>query len=204
MRRALALLVLAGTASSALWRLASRFPLPRRDIGRWLVDVGPADAAMSVVRVAALATATYLAVIAVLHLVVPTWSRAGHWVSTLTPPSLRAMLVTSVLATSSAGVAFAGARAAPPPPVSIALSDPAVIAATPTVPDEAAVYSVKSGDSFWSIAEVAIAAHLGRPPSVAEIGTYWRLVMSANSERLVHAGVPDLIYPGQEFVLPQP
>src|SRR5258705_8648776 len=100
-RRPLALLVLAVAASSALWKLASRFPLPRADIGRWLVDVGPADAAMSVVRVAALGAAVYLAVIALLHLLVPTWSRAGRWVSTLTPPSLRAMLVTTVLVTSS-------------------------------------------------------------------------------------------------------
>ncbi len=202
-KRPLALLVLAVAASSALWRLASRFPLPRRDLGRWLVDVGPADAAMSVVRVAALGAAMYLAVIALLHLVVPTWSRAGRWVSTLTPPSLRAMLVTTVLVTSSAGAAFAGPRAAPPPPVSIALSDPGVIAAPPTVPEEA-LYTVKAGDSFWSIAEAAISAHLGRPPSVSEIGTYWRRVVSANNERLVHAGVPDLIYPGQEFVLPKP
>jgi LysM repeat protein len=203
-RRPLALLVLAVAGGSALWRLASRFPLPDRDIGRWLVDVGPADAAMSVVRVVALGAAVYLAVIALLHLVVPTWSRAGRWVTSLTPPSLRAMLVTTVLATSSAGAAFAGA-AAPPPPVSLTLSDPAVIAAAPpTVPEEAAVYIVKSGDSFWSIAEVAMSAHLGRPASVSEIGTYWRRVMSANNERLVHAGVPDLIYPGQDFVLPKP
>ena len=207
-RRPLALLVLAVAAGSALWKLASRFPLPRHDIGRWLVEVGPADAAMSVVRVAALGAAIYLAVIALLHLVVPTWSRAGRWVATITPPSLRALLVASVLTTSSAGAAFAGVRAAPPPPVTIALSDPAVIAAViaapPTVPDEAAIYTVKPGDSFWSIAEVAIGAHLGRSPSLSEIGTYWRRIIGANSERLVHAGVPDLIYPGQEFVLPQP
>lgn len=204
MRRPLALLIFAVAAGSALWRLASRFPLPDRDLGRWLVDVGPADAAMSVVRVAALGAAGYLAVIALLHLLVPTWSRAGRWVAILTPPSLRAMLVTTVLATSSAGAAFAGATAAPPPPVSIALSDPAVIVAAPPIVPEEALYTVKPGDSFWSIAEVAITAHLGRPPSLAEIGTYWHRVISANNERLVHAGVPDLIYPGQEFVLPQP
>jgi nucleoid-associated protein YgaU len=37
-----------------------------------------------------------------------------------------------------------------------------------------------------------------------EIGTYWRRVVSANSDRLVHAGVPDLIFPGQALVLPEP
>ena len=76
MRRPLALLVIAVAAGSALWRLASRFPLPRRDIGRWLVEVGPADAAMSVLRAAALGAALYLTVIALLHLLVPTTSRA--------------------------------------------------------------------------------------------------------------------------------
>ena len=107
-RRPLALLVIAVAAGSALWRLASRFPLPRRDIGRWLVEVGPADAAMSVLRAAALGAALYLTVIALLHLLVPTTSRAARWITSLTLPSLRAVLVTTVLATSGTGAAFAG------------------------------------------------------------------------------------------------
>jgi hypothetical protein len=200
-RRPLALLAIAVAASSTLSRLASRFPLPRRDVGRWLVEVGPADAAISVLRAAALGAAGYLTVIALLHLLVPTWSRAGRWVPRLTLPSLRAMLVTTVLATSSTGAAFAGTRAMPPPPVSIALADLAVV--TPPS-DPAALYTVKLGDSFWSIAEVAITAHLGRSPSIAETGSYWRRLVSANSDRLVHTGVPDLIFPGQAFVLPEP
>ena len=85
--------------------------------------------------------------------------------------------------------------------MTIALADVAVVA----VPsDPVALYTVKSGDSFWSIAEVAITTHLGRPPSIAETGTYWRRLVSANGDRLVHAGVPDLIFPGQTFVLPEP
>jgi nucleoid-associated protein YgaU len=132
---------------------------------------------------------------------VPTSSRARRWITSLTLPSLRALLVTTVLATSSSGAAFAGTGVVPPPPVSIALADLAVVA----VPsDPAALYTVKSGDSFWSIAEIAITAHLGRPPSTAEVGSYWRRLMNANGNRLVHAGVPDLIFPGQTFVLPEP
>ena len=204
-RRPLGLLMIAVAAGAALGRLAERFPLPRRDIGRWLVEVGPADAAMSVIRAVALGATVYLAVIALLHLLVPTWSRARRWVSRVTLPSLRAFLVTTTLATSSAGAAFAGTGAVPPPPVSIALSDPVAVAApsAPTTPD-APLYTVQPGDCFWSIAEVAITAHLGRPPSLTELGSYWRRVVSANSERLVHPGVPDLIFPGQALLLPEP
>ena len=204
MRRPLALLAIAASAGSALWRLASRFPLPRRDIGRWLVEVGPADGAMSVVRAVALGAALYLTVIALLHLLVPTSSRARRWVTGLTLPSLRALLVTTVLATSSGGAAFAATSVVPPPPVSIALADLAGPAVVVVPSDPAALYTVKAGDSFWSIAEVAITAHLGRPPSLAEVGSYWRRLMSANGDRLVHTGVPDLIFPGQTFVLPEP
>jgi nucleoid-associated protein YgaU len=201
-RRSLALLVIAAAASAALGRLAARFPLPRRDISRWLVELGPADAAMSVLRAVALGAAVYLSAISLLHLLVPTWSGARRWVTRVTLPSLRAFLVGTTLATSSAGAAFAGAGAVPPPPVSIALSDPAAVAA-PSAPD-AALYTVKPGDCFWSIAEVAITAHLGRPPSLTELGSYWRRVVSANNERLVHPGVPDLIFPGQALLLPEP
>jgi LysM domain-containing protein len=204
-RRPLALLAIAVAASSELLRLSSRFPLPRRDIERWLVEVGPADAAMSLLRLLALGAATYLTVIAVLHLLVPAWSGAGRLVNRLTLPSLRTFLVSTVLATSGAGAAFAAPRVVPPPPVSIALADVAVVAvvAAPSVP-ELTLYTVKPGDSFWSIADAAISAHLGRPPSLPEIGSYWRRLVAANSDRLVHAGVPDLIFPGQAFVLPEP
>ena len=61
---------------------------------------------------------------------------------------------------------------------------------------------VAPGDHLWGIAEETLADHLGRAPTDAEVVPYWRLVIEANRDRLVHRDDPDLILPGQELVLP--
>lgn len=204
MRRPLALLTIGVGATIALWRLRSRVPLPQLHL-RWVIDVGPDEAAISLLRVVALVGAIYLVVIATLHVVVPTWSPARRFVTRLTLPSLRALLVTTVLTTSSAGAAFASARTTVPPPISIALVESP---APPEPPAQTSLppanYSVKSGDCFWSIAKVVMTAHLGRPATNAEVATYWRRLIDANRRGLAHPDNPDLIFPGQVIVLPEP
>lgn len=59
---------------------------------------------------------------------------------------------------------------------------------------------VRPGDHLWSIAEASLADALGRPPTDAEVAPYWRRVVEANPQ----LANPDLIFPGDEVVLPAP
>lgn len=67
------------------------------------------------------------------------------------------------------------------------------------VPVEAVVVK---GDHLWGIAEHALARHLDRSPTDAEVAPYWRRLVETNRSRLVDPSNPDLIYAGQRFVLP--
>lgn len=80
-------------------------------------------------------------------------------------------------------------------------SDEASGDAPPEGPDPAE-REVVSGDSFWSIAADDLAAHLGRPPSDAEVVPHWKAWMDANADRLTVPGDPDLLFPGQRLVAP--
>ena len=60
------------------------------------------------------------------------------------------------------------------------------------------LHRVKPGDHLWGIAEEAVRAAVGHPPSDAEVDPFWRQVILANPD-LVD---PDLIFPGQLVVVP--
>ncbi|MEX2622952.1 MAG: LysM peptidoglycan-binding domain-containing protein [Acidimicrobiia bacterium] len=62
--------------------------------------------------------------------------------------------------------------------------------------------TVKAGDSFWSIAEVALAHAWDRTPTTAESTTYWKALVDVNRDRLTPPHDPNLIHPGQRFRLP--
>src|SRR5262245_8672333 len=62
---------------------------------------------------------------------------------------------------------------------------------------------VEPGDSFWSIAAETLAG-AGEVPTDRRVLGYWRRVVEANRGRLLDAGNPDLLVPGQELVLPDP
>jgi len=76
------------------------------------------------------------------------------------------------------------------------------IASLPPSPDAGGAWLTQAGDHFWSIAERVVAGALDREPAEREVAAYWRLLIAANQDRLVHPGNPDLVYPGQSFVLP--
>jgi DNA-binding SARP family transcriptional activator/nucleoid-associated protein YgaU len=61
---------------------------------------------------------------------------------------------------------------------------------------------VEAGDNFWTIAEDGLAVDLGRDPTDEEVAPYWREVVTANDDRLVEPGHPDLVMLGQVLVLP--
>lgn len=71
--------------------------------------------------------------------------------------------------------------------------------APPQVADVAVTRVVRSGDSFWSIAEEATATNAD-----ADILGYWQALVTANRDRLVAPDCPDLLIPGQTLVLPAP
>ena len=65
------------------------------------------------------------------------------------------------------------------------------------------IWTVESGDSFWTIAEETLSDVWGRSDlTEEEIADYWRVLIDANEDRLVDAGNPDLILPGQVLILP--
>ncbi|MFP5308020.1 MAG: LysM peptidoglycan-binding domain-containing protein [Actinomycetes bacterium] len=62
--------------------------------------------------------------------------------------------------------------------------------------------TVASGDHLWSLAEDALVAAWGRDVSDDELAPYWRDVVEANRDRLADPTDPDLLFPGQQVVLP--
>lgn len=79
----------------------------------------------------------------------------------------------------------------------------AVDSATEHSPDRDSLWRASSGDSLWSIAEDTLLDDPRRTEvSEQEVAEYWRVLIEANTDRLVEPGNPDLILPGQEFILP--
>jgi hypothetical protein len=105
---------------------------------------------------------------------------------------------------SPAGTAAAPTQAVPSSttrPAGLVL--PADTSRSTSEPDDDWV--VEFGDSFWSIAEEAVAERTTRRrPTEAEVAAYWRRLVDANRDRLVDARNPDLLLPGQRLVVPPP
>ena len=59
-----------------------------------------------------------------------------------------------------------------------------------------------TGESFWSIAEREVSAQLGRAADRRRDHAWWADLVAANADRLVEPGNPNLILPGQVFVVP--
>jgi hypothetical protein len=60
---------------------------------------------------------------------------------------------------------------------------------------------VERGDHLWKISAEHLAYRVGRGVRAAEIGPYWRETIKTNMDRL-RSGDPNLIYPGEELLLP--
>jgi nucleoid-associated protein YgaU len=74
------------------------------------------------------------------------------------------------------------------PPISLADRPP------PTV-------IVEKGDHMWKISERELADALRREPGNDEIHPYWVETIAINRDT-IRSGNPDLIYPGEELMLP--
>jgi nucleoid-associated protein YgaU len=71
-------------------------------------------------------------------------------------------------------------------------------------PAEARTWTVAAGDHLWSVAERVVAESWGRVPADHELTPYWEQLVDANRDRLADRANPDLIFPGQQFVVPPP
>jgi hypothetical protein len=124
-----------------------------------------------------------------------------------TPPVMVLVTTTTVPATSAVSAAIPSTTnvpitttPAPPPPTMRRLPDPVVGNPAPA----GHTWTVARGEHFWHIAEVTITRHLGRTPRTAEVDAYWRRLVAANRDRLVDRDNADLLFAGQEVVLPPP
>jgi hypothetical protein len=99
-------------------------------------------------------------------------------------------------------------------PTSLAPVPPPPRAPAPAIPPENGesrhdrptadeIWTVTPGDTFWSIAEEALADR-GSFPTQPEIVRYWRQLIATNQSRLAAPANPDLLLPGQSLVLPPP
>lgn len=91
------------------------------------------------------------------------------------------------------------------PPIVRLSGEPAAPAETVLAPAattaRAAVYIVETGDCLWRIAQHVLAERTGRRPSNAEIATFWPAIYEANRSTIGEN--PNLIFPGQQFVIPE-
>jgi len=67
-----------------------------------------------------------------------------------------------------------------------------------------ATWTIAPGDHLWHVAAATLTAAKGRSPTVAETARYLRLLIDRNRPVLIVADDPDLVRPGQVFVLPEP
>ena len=67
---------------------------------------------------------------------------------------------------------------------------------------EVATWTVRPGDSLWSIAQARVATSGATGADEVEVATYWVRLIAANRDRLVQPSNPDLIFAGQVLVLP--
>lgn len=64
-------------------------------------------------------------------------------------------------------------------------------------------HTIAAGDHLWGVAERTLADRWDRTPAPAEIATYLQRLIEANRGVLAVPDEPDLVFPGQVFVLPE-
>lgn len=93
-------------------------------------------------------------------------------------------------------------------PMSEAVDAEAEVHITPAVEtstahaDSAQIYVVQPGDHLWSIADHRVSEELKSAADNNEVREYWLRLIEINRDNLVDPHNADLIFPGQELVLP--
>ncbi len=78
-------------------------------------------------------------------------------------------------------------------------ASPATSTTSAALPFSSTSYSVKRGDDLWDISTSVLTFASGHPPTNQQVATYMAALIAANKSQLTN---PNLIYPGQSFVLP--
>lgn len=95
-----------------------------------------------------------------------------------------------------------------PIPAGMDRTDEATPIEKPPLEDESAPVTEKvtvvagPGDHLWKLAEDRVREILARPVTDDEVAPYWVKVVEANRDR-IRSGDPDLIFPGEDIVMPQ-
>lgn len=180
----------------------------------WASARDPLDAAVGLLRVAALGVCVYLLAATLLAVVVSALGLPRAIVGTdlLGGPFVRRLVGGALGATLAVAPATPVAADGPPPTVMMRLLDDAPTAPSTPTPPAVTVeappapapreWVVVPGDSFWRIAERHLEQQLTRRPTDGQVARYWVALIAANRDRLVVPSEPDLIHPGQRFVLP--
>ncbi|MGK2947093.1 MAG: LysM peptidoglycan-binding domain-containing protein [Acidimicrobiales bacterium] len=122
--------------------------------------------------------------------------------TTLVPPG--ASSTTSVVISPTTDTTSTTVRPAsqhPPAP-------PAIPAPTPAPSDDTPAgrpgdrHVVVAGDHFWSLAHELVAEAQGGAATDRDVARYWCVLVEANRDRLAVPGEVDLLYVGQELLLP--
>jgi hypothetical protein len=129
------------------------------------------------------------------------------------PPATRATTPSTAPPTSSPSDPRSGAPRAPAGArvleraLLVAL-DPAPTPPPPPPPDVAsgprheATWIVGRGEHLWHVSEITLERHLGTPPDDAAVDAYLERLVDANRDRLAVPDDPDLVFTGQELLLP--
>lgn len=183
----------------------------------WAREREPVDAAVAVLRSGLLLVSWYLLAMTALGVLarVTDLPRAVARLDVASGPLVRGVLSATLVVTT---LAPSAAHAKPAPPSTAVMRQldaptttttaPLLIPAPPppppvaTPPPTQLEWEVRPGDSFWRIARHHLTDQLQRQPTDREVAAYSRRLIAANEPRLLVRANPDLIHPGQRFVLP--
>lgn len=197
--------------------------------GNWLAETPTEDVLVALARVVALGVAWWLLISTAVYLAasllrLPRLVAGVRWA---TLPGVRRLADGLVAGSILAGAVFAASAPVTAEPVPApahvyvprpAGDGPAATTTTTTTTARAPEpqrraqaetpklsHRVAPGDNLWDIAEGHLARTTGRDVGdlgIGELRSYWLRLIEANRDRL-SSGDPDLIYPGEELVLPE-
>lgn len=200
--------------------------------GDWLAARTAPEAAVAILRLVVIALAWYLLVVTVLAVALRLGS-AGRLVTVadvVTLPFVRSLVQAglgiglagaAVAAVGSVAMEHPGPRGAPTAADAALVSSvspgdavmqrlspegapPVMQKVTAEAPSASRTWTVTAGEHFWSISTRVVAEAWGREPTDHEVAPYWEQLVEANRGRLADRSNPDLLFPGQELVVPTP